>query len=183
MRIISGTYKGKIIRAPVTLPARPTTDFAKTGLFNMLNYRFDLKKCNVLDLFAGTGNISYEFISRGCPEVTAVEKDLHCIQFIKKIFTELKAEHCSVVRANVFEYVKKCSLQFTVIYADPPYDTENYEELIEIIFEKKMLHEKGFFILEHQSKKHFSEHAFFIEERKFGNVGLSFFGKLREEKK
>lgn len=176
MRIISGIYKGRIIKAPGNLPSRPTTDFAKTGLFNILNSRYKLEKLTVLDLFAGTGNISYEFISRKCKSVTAVEENSECVQFIKKVFTDLKMENASAARADVFEYLKKCTgFVADIIFADPPFELKNYDELIDLIFENKLLKEKGTFILEHQSKNHFTGNKYFTEERKYGNVAFSFF--------
>jgi 16S rRNA (guanine966-N2)-methyltransferase len=176
VRIISGIYKGRIINAPGNLPVRPTTDFAKTGLFNILNSRYKFEKLTVLDLFAGTGNISYEFISRKCKSLVAVEENFECVNFIKKIFTDLKMENASAARADVFEYVKKSPAPAAdIIFADPPFELKNYDELIDLIFENKLLKEKGIFILEHQSKNHFTGNRYFIEERKYGNVAFTFF--------
>ena len=179
MRIISGIHKGRIINAPLNLPSRPTTDFAKTGLFNMLSFRFKFENLEVIDLFAGTGNISYEFLSRKCKSVTAVEENIDCFNFVKKIFKDLKMENASVLRADVFLYLKKCRNDIAdIIFADPPFDLKNYDTLIDIIFENKLLKNNGIFILEHQSKNHFTGNKYFSEERKYGNVTFSFFSKI-----
>lgn len=178
MRIISGAYKGKIITAPLTLSARPTTDFAKTGLFNMLNFRLKFEKLSVLDLFAGTGNISYEFISRGCTSLVAVDKDINAVKFISDTFKKLNAANAEAVHDDVFMLVDNTKKKYDVIFADPPYDISNHVELIEKIFENKLLSVNGIFILEHQSKKHFTENNYFSEERKYGNATFTFFTNL-----
>jgi 16S rRNA (guanine966-N2)-methyltransferase len=179
VRIISGIHKGRIINAPANLPARPTTDFAKTGLFNMLSFRFKFENLTVLDLFAGTGNISYEFLSRKCKSVIAVEENMDCFTFIKKTFKELKMENASANRCDVFEYLKNYRDNIAdIIFADPPFDLKNYDTLIDIIFENKLLKNNGLFILEHQSKNHFTGNIYFNEERKYGKVTFSFFSKI-----
>lgn len=178
MRIISGAYKGKIINAPLTLSARPTTDFAKTGLFNMLNFRFKFEKLSVLDLFAGTGNISYEFISRGCTSLVAVDKDIHAVKFISDTFKKLNATGADVIHDDVLMFVENAKKNYDVIFADPPYGISNHTELITEIFENKLLNANGIFILEHQSKKHFTDCNHFSEERKYGNAAFTFFTNL-----
>jgi 16S rRNA (guanine966-N2)-methyltransferase len=178
VRIISGIFKGRILKALDNLPARPTTDFAKTGLFNMLNSRFKFEKLAVLDLFSGTGNISFEFISRKCKSLIAVEQDSNCVKFIRKTFDDLKAENADVIREDAFEFVKNHSHSYDIVFADPPFDMKNYDELVTLIFENKLVNTKGAFILEHQSKIHFTDHNNFIEERKFGNITFSFFSSL-----
>lgn len=175
MRIISGIHKGKIIQSPQNLPVRPTTDFAKSGLFNMLAHRIEFKKCKVLDLFAGTGNISFEFISRGAYSVTAVDSNNMCIKFIKTFFEKLNAEGATAIKAEVSEFIKGTQQQFDIIFADPPFETDDYGSLIETVITRKSLTDNGIFILEHHSKNHFIDHQNFIEERKFGNVTFSFF--------
>jgi 16S rRNA (guanine966-N2)-methyltransferase len=175
VRIISGTYKGRVITAPSGLPSRPTTDFAKTGLFNMINFRYKFDKINALDLFAGTGNISYEFISRHCKSVIAVDENFNCIKFIRKVVADFNMKQITAVRADVFEFIKKCNQQFDIIFADPPFELKNYDELIDAIFEKNLVNAKGTLILEHLSKNHFAGHKYFSEERKYGNVAFSFF--------
>lgn len=175
MRIISGKYKGRIINAPLNLPVRPTTDFAKTGLFNILRSRFRIENASVLDLFSGTGNVSYEFISRNCKELTAVDNNATCITFIKSIFNTLKINNALAIKENAFDFIKSSQEKYNFIFADPPFEFLNYEELISGIFTNNLLSENGIFILEHNSKKHFNENKFFIEERKYGNISFSFF--------
>lgn len=175
MRIISGKFKGKILRAPAFDDARPTTDFAKTGLFNILSNRYDFDKVKVLDLFAGSGSITFEFLSRGAVYVTCVEKNAASVRFITKTLNELHFENCSVVKSDVFSFILNYAGSFDIIFADPPFSLENKDELIHLVFENNTLTEKGVFILEHQSKTHFAEHPNFVEERKYGNVTFSFF--------
>jgi len=176
VRIISGTYKGKIIKAPEILPVRPTTDFAKTGLFNMLSFRYKFEKITVLDLFAGTGNISFEFASRQCKSVVAVDENTDCVKFIKRTFKDLKMENAAAVKADAFEYLRNCNSSVAdIIFADPPFEMKNYDELIDLIFEDKLLKDKGAFILEHHSKTHFTKNKHFSEERKYSNVAFTFF--------
>lgn len=178
MRIISGTYKGRVINAPLNLAARPTTDFAKTGLFNILNSRFNFEKITILDLFSGTGNITYEFISRKCKSITAVEQDMNSAKFIKQVIDTLNPANASVIKSDVFSFLKTSHQKFDIVFADPPFDFKQYKELVQIIFENNMLQKNGLFILEHQSKNHFSENDYFHEERKYGNVAFSFFSNL-----
>ena len=143
MRIISGTHRGKQLIAPKNLPVRPTTDFAKESLFNILNNYFFLDSIKVLDLFAGTGNISYEFGSRGCPEITAVDSHPACVQYIRKT-AEALAYPIEVVKSDVFTYLDRSLSQYDVIFADPPYDIEpdSLERLIETVFERNLLSEE-----------------------------------------
>lgn len=146
----------------------------------MLNARFKFEKLSVLDLFAGTGNISFEFISRKCNSVTAVEQNNECIKFIRKTFDDLHAGNADVVRADVFKFLKDHYTSYDIIFADPPFEIKNYYELIASIFQNKLLNNKGAFILEHQSKIHFTELTYFSEERKFGNITFTFFSSLAE---
>ncbi len=141
----------------------------------MLAHRIDFKKCNVLDLFAGTGNISFEFISRGAYSVIAVDNNTSCIKFIKSFFEGLKAAQATAIKTDADEFIRKNEKQFDIIFADPPFETDDYTALIEAVIKKKILTNHGIFILEHQSKNHFIDHQNFIEERKFGNVAFSFF--------
>jgi 16S rRNA (guanine(966)-N(2))-methyltransferase RsmD len=175
MRIISGNYKGKIITAPKNLPVRPTTDYAKTGLFNILRNRFNLTEVSFLDLFCGTGNISFEMISEGAASVLAVDAHAGCVVFANKIFKELNFETGRAIKADVFIYLMKLEEKFDIIFADPPYRMEGVSRLPDLIFENNLLNENGLFILEHQSKDDYSNHANFLEKRKYGNVGYSFF--------
>jgi len=174
MRIISGDYRGRVIRTPKNLPVRPTTDLAKESLFNILNNRINFEEVKVLDLFSGTGNISYEFYSRGSHDVTSVEQNYHCFRFIKETADKFKMTTLKVVQANVFSFLKH-SLSYDVIFADPPYDFGRYEELTDMILENKLLKEDGILIIEHPSAIQLSHFPNFHETRRYGRVHFSFF--------
>lgn len=177
MRIISGQYKGRAINPPKNLRARPTTDFAKENLFNVLQNLIDFEECDVLDLFAGTGSISYEFCSRGVRSVTSVEINAVHHNFIRRTAAELGMRNLYAVKANAFLYVKSCPKQFDLIFSDAPYDLEQSEELIPLILESDLLREGGIFIFEHSKEKNFSEHPLFWQLRSYGSVHFSFFKK------
>jgi 16S rRNA (guanine966-N2)-methyltransferase len=175
MRIISGKHRGRLIHTPNNLPVRPTTDFAKESLFNILNNLIDFEDISVLDLFAGTGNLSYEFFSRGALQITAVEINPKCVAFIRRTNHLLNAENLNVIQADVFHYLKRPYESFDIVFADPPYQMENIGEIPDLIFQSKILNEKGWFILEHSKKQDFSKHSFFHQQRTYGNVNFSFF--------
>ena len=175
MRIISGAHKSKRIKAPKNLPVRPTTDMAKEGLFNILNNHYYFDEICVLDLFSGTGNISYEFASRGAKEIISVDKNYNCIRFIEKISTELNFDAICCIQADIFEFIAKHSKEYDIIFADPPYEFDGLNKIIKSVFEKKLLSNNGMFILEHSKKNDFSESSFFVNKRKYGNVNFSFF--------
>ena len=177
MRIVSGTYKGRLIHPPKNLRARPTTDFAKENLFNVLVNRLDFKGLDVLDLFAGTGSISYEFVSRGAATVTAVEINAVHIHFIQSTARTLGMQNLFAVRANAFLYVKSVKKQFDVIFADPPYDMAGPETLPTLVFEYDILRENGIFILEHSGNQRFDNSPYFLESRSYGSVHFAFFKK------
>lgn len=176
MRIISGQYKGKKITAPKKLPIRPTTDFAKEALFNILNNRYNFNGLKVLDLFAGSGNISYEFASRGAGPITAVDENFECIKFIKKITGELDLD-ITPIKSDVFKYVEKASIKTDLIFADPPYnfDVDSLQKLVEITFDRGLLEENGALVIEHSKRIDLSSSAHFTEVRKYGNSVFSFF--------
>jgi 16S rRNA (guanine(966)-N(2))-methyltransferase RsmD len=177
MRIISGFLKGRRIQAP-SLPVRPTTDFAKESLFNVLNNRVDFDDLDVLDLFAGIGSISYEFASRGA-SVLAVENNPKCVDFIKQTTNKLHIEKFSVIQADVFAYIAKTRQTFDLIFADPPYDLPTMDLLPSLIFEYNLLSPNGIFILEHSEKQDYSNTLQFSELRKYGKVHFSFFVNSR----
>lgn len=180
MRIISGMYKGRRISAPSTITARPTTDFAKEGLFNLLNNRIDFEDIDVLDLFAGTGGIGIEFISRGCKSVISIEEnDKHCA-FIRKVCTDLKIENLSLLKTDVFKFIGSCHTQFDMIFADPPYELDKIQEIPNLIFSKELLKQDGLFVLEHSSKNSFELHPHFVDHRHYGSVNFSFFCAEKE---
>ncbi|NDP22247.1 MAG: 16S rRNA (guanine(966)-N(2))-methyltransferase RsmD [Paludibacter sp.] len=182
MRIISGKYKGRRISAPSNITARPTTDFAKEGLFNLLNNRIDFEGIDVLDLFAGTGSIGIEFVSRDCNHVISIEQnDKHCA-FIRKICTDLKISNLSLLKTDVFKYINSCHTQFDMIFADPPYELDKIAEIPNLIFSHNLLKPDGLFVLEHSSKNSFELHPNFSDHRNYGNVNFSFF-EYRQEMK
>ena len=174
MRIIGGKYKGKNIISPKNLPVRPTTDFAKESLFNILNNRIDFEDCKLLDLFAGTGNIGYEFASRGCEEITSVDVNFQCIQFIKRINKELQFNN-RVIRSEAMRFLKQCREQYDFIFADPPYQMKSINNIPTLIFEKELLKANGILVLEHEKCLNFSDYPNFQENRQYGRVNFSFF--------
>lgn len=175
MRIISGIHKGRTLHPPRNLPVRPTTDFARTALFNMLQHRFDLESISVIDLFAGTGAISLELASRGCRDITAVDKHRGCIDFIRKTATEWKIQGLRTVKEDVFRFLQDCSYNVDLVFADPPYDLPELVELPARILHKKILRPEGLFILEHGDRQDFSAQPGFSEHRRYGNVNFSIF--------
>lgn len=177
MRIISGKYRGRAITPPRNLRARPTTDFAKENLFNVLGNLVDFEACDVLDLFAGTGSISYEFASRGARSVTAVEINTVHYDFIRRTAAQLGMENFYPVKANVFRYLKSCPKQFDVIFSDAPYDLEGSEEVVRAVMESDLLRPEGILIFEHSKKMDFSAVPGFWQLRSYGSVQFSFFKK------
>jgi len=175
MRIIAGKYKRRFIHPPKNLPVRPTTDLARESLFNILNNMVDWDGKKVLDLFSGTGAVSYEFISRGCESVLAIDANYQCVSFVKKTAAEFEMNSLKVMRSNVFRFIKGVKISFDLIFADPPYDLEGIELLPELIFENNLLSESGIFILEHPRDYDFSDHPRFEEHRKYGKVNFTFF--------
>jgi len=176
VRIISGKYKGKRLVAPKKLPVRPTTDMAKEGLFNILNNRFYFDELKVLDQFAGTGNISFEFASRGVQDITAVDSFLGCVHYISKISTELDFP-ITTIKSDVFKYLERTTEQFDLIFADPPYnfDQTQFLKIPDLVFTKELLREDGLLVVEHSDQTNLSEHPHFTEQRKYGGSIFSFF--------
>nr|WP_297785898.1 RsmD family RNA methyltransferase [uncultured Allomuricauda sp.] len=176
MRIISGKYKGKRLTAPKKLPVRPTTDMAKEALFNILNNKYYFDEIEVLDLFSGTGNISFEFASRGTEKITAVDGFHGCVRFISKIAQELGFS-ISTIKSDVFKFLQGTPQKFDLIFADPPYDFDKAEflRIADLVFEKELLLEDGLLIIEHSEQTDLSEHPKFSEERKYGGSVFSFF--------
>ncbi|MCH5331264.1 MAG: 16S rRNA (guanine(966)-N(2))-methyltransferase RsmD [Alistipes sp.] len=177
MRIISGKYRGRSIDPPRNLKARPTTDFAKENLFNVLNNIADYEECDVLDLFSGTGSISYEFASRGARSVTSVEVNSVHHNYIKETARKLGCENFYAVHANAFLYLKSTAKQFDIIFADAPYDLEGSEQVIELVLGRGLLRDGGIMIFEHSSKHDFSSHPNYWQSRSYGSVNFSFFKK------
>ena len=175
MRIIGGKFRGKTILPPNGYKARPTTDFAKEGLFNILINEYDIEELSVLDLFSGTGSISLEFASRGCTDIVSVEMNPLHAKFIKQVATAYKVKGMQVVRHNVFEFINICTKKFDIVFADPPYSIEGLDTIPDKVFEKGLVNVDGYLILEHPGTYNFEEHPYFVKERKYGNVHFSFF--------
>ncbi|WP_276391095.1 16S rRNA (guanine(966)-N(2))-methyltransferase RsmD [Eudoraea chungangensis] len=176
MRIISGTHKGRKIAPPKGLPVRPTTDMAKEAIFNVLNNRYHLDEISVLDLFAGTGNISLEFASRGVDEVLAIDKDYKCCAFIAKISKELELP-IKVIKTDVLPFLEKTNNRFDLIFADPPYSFEDKdcESIRSLIFKKNLLKPDGLLIIEHSKYTDLTKLPSYTEGKKYGSSAFSFF--------
>ena len=175
MRVITGKYKGRHFDIPRTFKARPTTDFAKENIFNVLNGYIDFEDCRALDLFAGTGSISIELLSREAQYVVGLELDRDHCAFIRQCIDKLGADNYSLIRGDVFRYLKSCRETFDLIFADPPYALKNLEEIPQIVLDKDILSENGIFVLEHGKHNHFEEHPCFLERRAYGSVNFSLF--------
>ncbi len=175
MRIISGTLGRRKLHPPENLPVRPTTDLAKESLFNILNNLIDFEDIAMLDLFAGTGSIGFEFVSRGAREVCAVDINAGCARFIEKTATEFHVDTMKTFQTDVFSFLKHTLKKFDVIFADPPYDMPNIITLPDIIFEKQLLLPDGMLIIEHSREIDFIAHPQFSQHRNYGKVNFSFF--------
>lgn len=175
MRIISGKFKGRKIRPPKNLPVRPTTDFAKEGLFNVLRTRVDLHESEVLDLFCGTGNMSVEFVSRGASTVKSVDLDRNCLSYIQKICGELDIHEIQTIKYDSLKYLKKEENAYDLIFADPPYIYREGEALLELIMERGLLKPNAYFVLEHGKDQSFDTAPYYEFSKKFGNVNFTFF--------
>ena len=175
MRIIGGKYKGRRIDPPSNFKARPTTDFAREGLFNVLNNRIDFETINVLDLFSGTGSISYEFASRGAASVHLVEKDLKHISGIRRIIKDMDLRNIKPIHIEVKAFLKACSVKYDIVFADPPYELSWLKELPDLVTGADIIKDDGFFVLEHPGGLSFNGHKLFFEHRNYGGVNFSFF--------
>ena len=181
MRIISGEHGGRKINPPAKMPyTRPTTDIAKEGLFNILQHTLDFEELKTLDLFGGTGSISYELASRGAKELTIVEKDTVMYEFIKKTAAALHIDNIQAVKMDVFKFIEQCSQRFDFIFAGPPYALTEIDRIPELIFEKKMLEKNGRFVLEHTPRNEYKSFPFYKTERNYGTTVFSFFAEDRD---
>ncbi len=160
---------------PRGFTARPTTDFAKESLFNILFNYFDFEEKQVLDLFAGTGGISYEFASRGCANVTAVEKEFKHYNYIRQVIEKFDMKEINVLKQDVFKFLEECRFKYNIIFADPPYALENISSIPDIVFERELLKEQGMLVVEHPKNMDFSSHPRFILHKHYGSVNFSFF--------
>ena len=175
MRIITGQFKGRHFDIPRPFKARPTTDFAKENIFNVLNGYLDFDGITVLDLFSGTGSISLELISRGCKEVVSVEKDRDHARFIAECMRKIKVESNILIRGDVFRFLKTCHQKFDLIFADPPYALPELGTIPDLIFEYNLLSTDGIFVFEHGKNNDFSNNPHFVEHRSYGSVNFSIF--------
>ncbi|WP_306350374.1 16S rRNA (guanine(966)-N(2))-methyltransferase RsmD [Flavobacterium sp. '19STA2R22 D10 B1'] len=176
MRIISGKYKGRRISPPKNLPVRPTTDMSKEALFNVLNNYFNFDRLKVLDLFAGTGNISFEFGSRGSDNITSVDGDFGCVKFIKQTAEEFDF-NIAAIKSDVFKFLEKNKATYDIIFADPPYnlDQKEFEKIVLLIFENELLSEDGMMVIEHSKYTKLSHMIHFSFQKNYGGSVFSFF--------
>lgn len=175
MRIITGIYKGRHFDIPKTFCARPTTDFAKENIFNVLNAYLDFSDTEALDLFSGTGSISLELVSRGCNRVVSIEVNRNHHRFICDCLNKLETDVCVPIRADVFRFIASCRQTFDFIFADPPYAHPKLGNLPQLVFEYGLLKPKGIFVLEHGKDYNFTSDTHFIEHRNYGSVNFSIF--------
>lgn len=175
MRVITGKYKGRHFDVPRTFKARPTTDFAKESLFNVLNGYMDFEGTQALDLFAGTGSITLELLSRGCARVVSVEKDPQHYRFIASVLEKLADEAAFPVRGDVFKFLATANEQFDFIFADPPYSLPNIADIPDLVLDRNLLRPDGIFVFEHGKGNDFSYHPRLVDHRSYGSVNFSFF--------
>lgn len=175
MRIITGIYKGRHFDIPRSFKARPTTDFAKENIFNVLTQYVDFDGAEALDLFSGTGSISLELVSRGCQTVVSVEMDRDHHRFIQECLKKLNTKACIPIRGDVFRFVKSCRQQYDFIFADPPYALKELPQIPDLVLQKGILKEDGIFVFEHGKDHDFSDHPNFIEHRQYGSVNFTLF--------
>lgn len=181
MRIISGSFKGRRITAPKKLPVRPTTDMAKEALFNILNNQFYFDEVSVLDLFAGTGNISYEFASRGTQHILAVDDNYGCIKFINETANTFEMP-INTVKIDAYKFLEQSHQKYTIIFADPPYNIEiaDFSKISELVFQNQLLEDKGLLIIEHSKHTDLSHLDFFSHSKSYGGNMFSFFSSIIE---
>lgn len=175
MRIIRGKYGRRRFDVPKNITARPTTDFARENIFNVIENIMSLEGIAALDLFAGTGAVSFELLSRGCASVTAVEKASVQLDFIRKVKGLLGDDNLKVVRSDVFKFISSCRQHFDFIFADPPYDLDRFAEVPELILNSEMVQDGTLVVVEHSKAYDFSALPFFIEHRSYGSVNFSLF--------
>jgi len=176
MRIVAGEFGGRKITPPARMPyTRPTTDIAKEGLFNVIQNNLAIEDLKTLDLFGGTGSISYELASRGAKDLTIVEKDEQMFAFIKKTINDLEINNARVIKMDVFRFIDQCVEKFDFIFAGPPYALQNIDDLPRLIFEKNLVNPSGWFILEHTPRNDYKKFPLYKAERKYGTTIFSIF--------
>ncbi|ASZ13984.1 RsmD family RNA methyltransferase [Chitinophaga pendula] len=184
MRIIGGEYGGRRFQPPANMPhTRPTTDIAKGGLFNIIENNLDVPSLKTLDIFGGTGSISYELASRGAKDQTIVEKDPAMADYIKKTAASLDIHHLQLFRMDVFKFLEQCTDKFDFIFAGPPYALTTIDELPKIIFERELLNPEGWFVLEHTPRNNYQGYSYYRSERNYGTTIFSIFINREELKK
>ena len=181
MRIISGKYGGRKLNPPTNLPVRPTTDMAREALFNILNNYYAFEELRVLDLFCGTGTLSFEFISRGSPDVTAIDMNGRCLEFIRKTAEQIGMEGLHTMKTDVFRFLEVSNGSWNIIFADPPYIMKESLLIPGLVFEKNLLSPEGRLIIEHPKEISFSKEPTFIERRSYGRVQFSFLGNIKQQ--
>ncbi|HEK21186.1 16S rRNA (guanine(966)-N(2))-methyltransferase RsmD [Mucilaginibacter sp.] len=181
MRIIGGKLKGLRLNPPNNLPVRPTTDLAKEALFNILQNQIEFEGLSVLDIFSGTGNISMEFASRYAEKVTAVDRSIHCVNYLKDVSRQHGLTQIQTYKADVFKYLAMETEQYDLVFADPPYDLNKIPEIPKVVFDRALLKPDGLLIVEHQSLQNLSNHPAFVEQRKYGHSSFSFFKHKADE--
>lgn len=187
MRIITGKYKGRHFDVPRSFKARPTTDFAKENIFNVMNGYLDFDEVSALDMFAGTGSITLELLSRGCADVVSVELDRDHAMFIRQCLKKLNDEKCTLIRGDVFRFLKSCKRKFDFIFADPPYALPDLAKIPDLVMgnpsdpDSCLLKDDGVFVFEHGKQNDFSSHPCFVEHRSYGSVNFSIFKRLSSE--
>lgn len=180
MRIISGFLKGRKIDPPKDFTARPTTDFAREGLFNLLFNRAEIEGAKVLDLFAGSGTVGFEFVSRGAAEVISVDSDMNVVKFIRKKAEEFNTPQLRPFRFDALQYMARAGTTFDIVFCDPPFERENPVEIPDAVFEHGLLKKDGLLILEHEDILSFENHPHYLEDRNYGRVKFTFFGYKEE---
>lgn len=181
MRIIGGKLSSARFEPPKNIPTRPTTDMAKQGLFNMLDNNYNFDNIKVLDLFGGTGSITYEFWSRGCEDITTVEIYPKCANFIKQTVEKHSMKGIKVMQMDVFNYIKNCQQQYDVIFAGPPYPLPNLNTIPDLIFEQNMVEGDGWFILEHNPNHDFTKHPKYYKQKNYGSTIFAIFRNRGQE--
>lgn len=175
MRIIGGRLKGIQFYAPTNLPVRPTTDMAKEALFNILYNNYDFNECEILDLFSGTGSVSFEFASRGAKKITAIDKHPGCIAWIKSIITKHELNEIEPAKADVLKFLAQDTHQYQIIFADPPYDLPSIPQIPELVFKNNLLAPNGLLVVEHATYTKLNQQPGYTHTRKYGNSSFSFF--------
>lgn len=180
MRIVAGDLKGRRLMPPSNIEVRPTTDFAKESLFNILRNKIEFPECTALDLFCGTGGISFEFVSRGIRQITSIDINPKCIAFINKTKEQFKVDNLFALRQDAFVYLGRSKMQFDVVFADPPYDMQNFDLVPELVLQS-FVKPGGLFILEHSREHSYEDNPYFSEHRNYGKVNFTFFTMPEQE--